>query len=252
MTTALVTGAARRIGRAIASDLAAHGHAVAIHANASADAAEALAAELAEAHGVATAVVVADLSDPGAVARIVPEAAAALGPLGLLVNNASVYETDGADTLDAAFFERHMAVNALAPALLARDMAARLPAGETGVVVNLVDQRVWKPTPQAFSYSASKAALWWMTRTMAQAYAPRLRVAALSPGPTLGHDRQGEEAFARQVAATPLGRQPALEEFGRAVRFILETPSLTGQMIALDAGQHLSWQTPDVTGVGED
>lgn len=249
---ALVTGAARRIGRAIAADLARHGHPVAIHANRSREAAGALAAELAAETGVATAVVIADLADPAAVVRIVPEAEAAVGPIGLLVNNASVYESDAAETVEADFFQRHMTVNALAPALLARDMAARLPDGAAGLVVNLIDQRVWKPTPQAFSYSASKAALWWMTRTMAQAFAPRVRVVGVAPGPTLASERQDGDGFARQVAATPLGRQPDLAEFGRTVRFALSTPSLTGQMIALDGGQHLAWATPDVVDVGED
>lgn len=252
MTVALVTGAARRIGRAIATDLAAHGHAVAIHCNASREAAEALAADLSHAHGVATAVVDADLADPDATARVLARAEAALGPVGLLVNNASIYESDAADAFDPAFFHRHMAINVAAPAVLVRDMAARLPAGEGGVVVNLIDQRVLKPTPQAFSYAASKATLWWMTRTMAQAYAPRLRVMGLAPGPTLGHDRQDAALFGKQVKATPLGVQPDLASFGRTVRYVLDTPALTGQLIALDAGQHLAWRTPDVVGVGED
>lgn len=252
MTVALVTGGARRIGRAVASDLAAHGHAVAIHCNRSRAEAEALGADLAERHGVATAVVDADLADPEAVATIVPRAEAALGPVTLLVNNASLYETDTAETFDPAFFAAHVTVNATAPAMLARDLAARLPAEAAGVVVNVVDQRVWKPTPQAFSYSASKATLWWMTRTLAQALAPRVRVMAIAPGPTLGHDRQGDALFEKQVAATPLGIQPPLGDFGRTVRYVLETPSLTGQMIALDSGQHLAWRTPDVVGVGED
>ena len=252
MMPALVTGAARRIGRAIATDLARHGHPVAIHCNRSRAEADALAADLSRRHGVATAVVDADLADAAAVARLVPRAEAALGPIRLVVNNASVYERDGADSFDPAFLARHMAVNAVAPAILARDMAARLPEGATGVVVNLIDQRVWKPTPQAFSYSASKATLWWMTRTMAQALAPRVRVMGIAPGPTLGNEEQDDALFRRQVDATLLGVQPDLESFGRTVRYILETPSLTGQMIALDAGQHLAWQTPDVVGVGED
>lgn len=239
---ALVTGGAHRIGRAIASDLAAHGHDVAIHANRSAEAASALADELAAAHGVATTVVTGDLSDPAAVRRLVPEAARAIGPLGILVNNASVFEEDDVGTVTEDSFRHHMTVNVEAPVLLTRAFA---DAGGPGLVVNILDQRVWKPTPRFLSYSASKAALWWLTRTMAQALAPRIRVVALGPGPTLKAARQSEEDFDALVAAVPLLAAPPLADFGRAVRFLAETGSITGQMIALDGGQHLAWETPD-------
>jgi len=239
---ALVTGAAHRIGRAIASDLAANGYDVAIHAKRSVDAARTLAADLAAAHGVATAVVSGDLADAHAVSRIVPEAAAAIGPLGVLVNNASIFEEDAVETVTGESWTRHMAVNAEAPALLTRAFAE---AGHPGLVVNIVDQRVWKPTPRFLSYSASKATLWWLTRTMAQALAPRIRVVALSPGPVLKAARQSQEDFDDLVATLPLRETPALAHFGRAIRFLAETDSITGQMIALDGGQHLSWETPD-------
>jgi len=239
---ALVTGAAHRIGRAIASDLAANGYDVAIHANRSFDAARELAAALAAEHGVATAVVTADLADPGAVRRIVPEAAAAIGPLGVLVNNASVFEEDAVENVTEESWRRHMTVNAEAPLLLTRAFAEQCGSG---LVVNIVDQRVWKPTPRFLSYSASKAALWWLTRTMAQALAPDIRVVALAPGPVLKAASQAEEDFDALVEAIPLRAAPALAHFGRAIRFLVETDSVTGQMIALDGGQHLAWQTPD-------
>lgn len=250
--TALVTGGSKRVGAAIVEDLAAHGFAVAIHCNGSRSQAEDLAARIAADHDVGTAVVQADLTDAAAVGRIVAEAAGSLGPIGCLVNNASVFDSDRAESVEPDFFLRHMMVNAAAPAVLARDMAAGLPDGAGGLIVNILDQRVWKPTPQAFSYSASKAALWWMTKTMAQAFAPKIRVMGIGPGPTLRGPRQSEDDFARQVAATLIGTAPDLAAFGRTIRYVLDTPALTGQMIALDGGQHLAWETPDVVGVGED
>jgi NAD(P)-dependent dehydrogenase (short-subunit alcohol dehydrogenase family) len=241
---ALVTGAGRRIGAVIARDLAAAGHAVALHANRSAGAAEDLAAGIRAAGGRA-AVVTADLADTDAVAALLPAVEAALGPVTLLVNNASMFESDQASTFDPALAERQMRVNLWSPCLLARELAARLPEGESGVVVNLVDQRVWRLTPMVFSYTLSKAALWTATQTLAQALAPRVRVAAIGPGPTLANVRQRPEDFAAQFSAVLLGRGPAPDEIAAAVRFILATPSFTGQMLALDGGQHLAWQTPD-------
>ncbi len=241
---ALVTGGARRIGRAIVEDLVAEGYAVAIHCNRSRAEAEALAGEIVAAGGRA-AVVEADLGDPAAVGRLVAEAESAVGPISLVVNNASEFEPDSAAAVDPARFERHMRVNLLAPCKLAGDMAARLPEGCDGVVINLVDQRVWRLTPAFFSYTLSKSALWTATQTMAQALAPRVRVAAIGPGPTLANVRQRPEDFAEQTAALLLKRGPALSEITTAIRFILDSPSFTGQMLALDGGQHLAWETPD-------
>ena len=189
------------------------------------------------------AVLGADLADPAAVAGLVPAARAALGPLGVLVNNASVFEPDAVGGLDLALWERHFAVNLRAPVFLAEAFAAQVE-GE-GAVVNLIDQRVWKLTPRFFSYTLSKAALWTATRTLAQALAPRVRVNGIGPGPTFASARQAPEDFARQQAALPLGRGPSPEEIATAVRFLIEARTVTGQMIALDGGQHLAWQTPD-------
>lgn len=244
---ALVTGGARRIGRAIVEDLARHGFAVAIHCNTSRQEADALAARLLAAGGRA-AVVQADLENVEEVEGMIGAARAALGPVGLLVNNASVFEDDSVLDFEPATWERHFAVHVKAPALLTRSLAAQLPEGGEGLVVNIIDQRVLKPTPGHFSYLLSKSALWMATRTTAQALAPRIRVNAIGPGPTLANSRQDPDDFAAEVENVLLRRGPDLSEFGRTVRYLWEARSVTGQMIALDGGQHLAWQTPDVTG----
>ena len=247
---AVVTGGARRIGRSIALDLSASGYAVAIHCSESAAEAEDLAEEIRSRQRRAV-VVTADLGDLDAVGRIIPEAEAALGPVSVLVNNASLFKSDDALSLDPDLFQRHMTVNLTAPCFLARDLAARLPAGHEGVVINMIDQRVWRLTPMFFSYTLSKATLWTATQTLAQALAPRIRVAGIGPGPTLANVRQSAADFRKQTEAVILRRGPALAEITNAVRFILETPSFTGQMLALDGGQHLAWETPDVVGIAE-
>ena len=248
--TALVTGAARRIGAAIARDLAAHGWGVAIHYNTSSVEAEAVAAEIRAAGGRAVAVK-ADLADLASLPGLVDAAVSALGPIGVLINNASEFEPDEIGALDVARLERHLRLDLASPVLLADAWLARLPEGVEGHVINVVDQRVLAPTPRFFSYTLAKSALWTATRTMAQALAPRVRVNAIGPGPSFANPRQTAEDFARQAAAVPLRRGPTPEEFGRTVRFFVETPSITGQMVCLDGGQHLAWETPDVVGVGE-
>ena len=245
--TALVTGGARRIGRAIVEDLAAHGFAVAIHANESVEEAEALARSL----GPSAMAVQADLSDGTATAGLIAKVARVLGPVGLLVNNASLFKPDTVEAFSDGLWERHFAVHVKAPSILARDFARQLPEGAEGSIVNIIDQRVWNPTPRYYSYTLSKAALWMATRTMAQAFAPRIRVNAIGPGPSLPNERQDDAAFQAQVEGLILRRGPGLEEFGRTVRFLFETPSITGQMIALDGGQHLAWETPDVAEIAE-
>jgi NAD(P)-dependent dehydrogenase (short-subunit alcohol dehydrogenase family) len=242
---ALVTGGARRIGRAIVTRLAAAGYAVAIHCRESTDEAEALRSDLVAAGGQA-AVIEADLADAVSVSGLVGRAAAALGPLTLLVNNASEFEADQIKDLDPARWERHFAVNLRAPVFLARDFAAQLPAGRVGGIVNILDQRVLKPNPTFFSYSLTKSALFTATRTMAQALAPEIRVNAVGPGPTLANCRQSDEDFARQGEAVPLRRHPSPDEIAEAVLFLAQAGSVTGQMIAVDGGQHLAWATPDL------
>jgi NAD(P)-dependent dehydrogenase (short-subunit alcohol dehydrogenase family) len=243
--TALVTGAAIRIGHAIAEDLAANGWAVAIHCNRSVDAANALAATI-TASGGRAAVVTADLSDLAALPGLIDRASSAIGPVGLLVNNAAIFEKDGIGDLEPEAWRRQMDVNLAAPAFLADAFAKALPEGTAGNIVNIIDQRVWKPVPEFLSYQLSKSALWAATVALAQALAPRIRVNAIAPGPVLPSPRQSQADFDAQAATLPLGKGPALADFGRAIRFLVETPSITGQMIALDGGQHLAWKTPDV------
>lgn len=247
---ALVTGAARRIGRGIAKHLAKEGFAVAIHCRRSGGEAQQFAETLRKA-GARAAVLEADLLDMAQAEQLVARAEAALGSVTLLVNNASVFLPDSAAAPDWAAWERHFGIHVKAPAALAASFAAALPADRSGLIVNIVDQRVWKLTPQFFSYTLSKAALFTATRTMAQALGPRIRVNAIGPGPTLANERQRPEDFRAQQEGLLLGRGPDLVEFGRTILYLWDTPSVTGQMIAIDGGQHLAWQTPDVTGMRE-
>jgi NAD(P)-dependent dehydrogenase (short-subunit alcohol dehydrogenase family) len=247
---AFITGGAKRIGRSIALDLAAHGFGVAIHCGTSRVEAEQLASAVSAAGGRAC-VLQADLMDTARTGQLVEEAAAELGPIRLLVNNASVFEKDSVTTFSEEVWDRHFALHVKVPAILARSFAQALPQDHEGLIVNMIDQRVWKPTPRYFSYTLSKTALWMATRTMAQALAPRIRVNAIGPGPSLPDAGEDEESFRRQTRALPLGHGPELPEFGATIRYLWETPSITGQMIALDGGRHLAWRTPDVIGDDE-
>ncbi|MEZ0169820.1 SDR family oxidoreductase [Microvirga sp. TS319] len=249
--TALVTGGAMRIGRSIVERLAREGFEVAIHCRRSTDVAEEIASMIAAAGGRAV-VVQGDLADASVVERLVDEAVLRLGrPLTLLVNNASEFEPDEVETLSPERWDRHFAVNLRAPAFLARDFARQLPTDREGSIVNIVDQRVWKLTPQFFSYTLTKAALFTATRTMAQALAPRIRVNAVGPGPTLANERQGDEDFGKQSRAVLLGHGGTPDEIAEAVIYLAQARSVTGQMIAVDGGQHLAWETPDVAGIRE-
>lgn len=240
---ALVTGGAARIGRAIALALARDGWAVAVHHSDSEAAALALVAAIEEGGGRAVALR-ADFMEEAQVEGLVGQAGAALGPLGCLVNNAAVFEYDDIGSADRGSWTRHMAVNLRAPFVLTQAFAAALPARAQGCVINLIDQRVWNLTPHFVSYTLSKAGLWTLTRTAALALAPRIRVNAIGPGPVLPSIRQSTAQFAAQCARTPLGRGAAPEEIARGVRFVLDSPALTGQMITLDGGQHLGWAMP--------
>jgi NAD(P)-dependent dehydrogenase (short-subunit alcohol dehydrogenase family) len=243
--TVLITGAARRIGRAIALDFAARGWQVAIHCHGSAADAESLAREIASLGSIAQ-VLRADLSDPAAVEALIPQCTAAIGAPTCLINNASMFLYDALSSLDPQQWDAQLAVNLKAPVFLTKSFAQHLPADAAGNVINMLDQRVLKPTPHFFSYAVAKAALWSATQTMAQALAPRIRVNAIGPGPVLASSHQSPDQFASQSAATLLQRSTSPAEIATAIRFILDAPALTGQMIALDGGQHLVWQTPDV------
>jgi NAD(P)-dependent dehydrogenase (short-subunit alcohol dehydrogenase family) len=237
---ALVTGGARRLGRAIALALADAGFAVAVHAHRSIVEAEATAGEI-RGHGVAAAVLPADLTDEAALAALMPAAQAALGPIGVLVNNASEFFRDEWHDATRASWDAHLAPNLRAPFALMQQFAHALPAGTEGAVINMLDERVWSVTPHFVTYTVSKAALWTLTQSMALALAPRIRVNGIGPGAALPNERQTQEQFARMAASTPLGRGTGPEEIARAAIALLALPSVTGQMLALDGGQHLQW-----------
>ncbi len=239
---ALVTGGALRIGRAIVLALARAGYAVAIHANKSLADAEALRDDIARGGGQA-GVVAADLADHDAVMGLMPAAAAAVGPLTLLVNNASAFEPDEVGSLDRERFDRQLAINLRAPVFLAQAFAAQAPAG--GSIVNVLDQRVYRPGPGFFSYGLSKSALYVATTTLAQGLAPHVRVNAVAPGPTLANVWHGDDVFKRRTAAMPLGHGPAPEEVADAVLFLAQAKNITGETIAVDGGQHIVWNRED-------
>jgi NAD(P)-dependent dehydrogenase (short-subunit alcohol dehydrogenase family) len=186
----------------------------------------------------------ADLGREAEVQNLVPAAIEALGPLGCLINNASQFENDGIETADRKSWDAHMEANLRAPFVLAQAFARQLPADAEGVILNMLDQRVWNLTPFFMTYTVSKAGLWTLTQTLALALAPRIRVNAIGPGPALPNVRQTAEQFARQCASMPLQRGTSPDEIVDALRFILRARAMTGQMIALDGGQHLGWAQP--------
>lgn len=235
----LITGAAKRIGRAIALDMARHGWAVAIHFRGSRGEAESLLREIEKSRGKAR-LFQADLQDHASLDRLVSDVAATLGPPTCLINNASEFYLDTVANLDERTWDLHLDINLKAPVFLAKAVAHHLPPEANGNIINIIDQRVWKLTSDFFSYTISKAGLWTATRTLAQSLAPRIRVNAIGPGPVLQSVHQTPEDFAAEERRTLLRRGPSLDEVAAAVRFILSSPSMTGQMIALDGGQHLS------------
>ena len=241
----LITGAARRIGRAIALDMGRAGWHVAVHYNTSGEDAEKTVAEI-KAAGSRAVALHANLAEPSEVKGLISSCVDKIGAPACLINNASLFEHDRIQNLALDAWQAHMDINLRAPVFLAQAFAASLPAGEDGVIINILDQRVWKLTPEYFSYTLSKSALWTATRTLAQGLAPNVRVNAIGPGPTLANSRQSNKAFEQQQKSTILqhGAEPAA--ICAAVRFILDAPSMTGQMIALDGGQHLAWRTPDI------
>jgi NAD(P)-dependent dehydrogenase (short-subunit alcohol dehydrogenase family) len=239
-STALVTGAARRIGRAIALHLAAEGWAIAVHYHGSAEAAEGVVAEIRAGGGTARSFR-ADLGREAEVETLVDRTTDVLGPLSCLVNNASMFEYDSAESATRANWNLHMEANLRAPFVLSQHFARQLPADSDGAIINIIDQRVWNLTPHFMTYTLSKSGLWTLTRTLAMALAPRIRVNAIGPGPTLASAHQTDAQFAEQCARMPLRRGTTPEEIARAVGFILSAPAMTGQMIALDGGQHLGW-----------
>ena len=236
---ALVTGGARRIGRVLAAVAAEAGYDVALHVRHVDDDAEASASEV-RAKGRKAAIVACDLRKEAATVALVGEAEAELGPVTLLVNNASVFEDDRFAGMNRASWDLHMETNLRAPLVLAQAFARRLPADRDGLIVNVLDQRVLDPPPSFFSYSLSKAALWDATRMLAKALAPRIRVNGIGPGPTLPSIHQDAAAFEAEVASTPMKRPSSPQQIGAALRYLIDAEAVTGQMIAVDSGQHLS------------
>ncbi len=247
---ALVTGGGRRIGRALSLALAGGGWTVAVHYNGSAADAQRVADEIAASGGRASAFG-GELTEEETPDRLMDAVGDRLGPVSCLVNNAARFDYDEALTMTVEGWDRHMQVNLRAPVFLARAMAKRLPEDQTGNIINIIDERVWKQVPTHFSYGVSKSALWSATRMLAQSFAPRIRVNAVGPGPTLQGVHQSPEDFARENSSMLLGHGTNPEEIARAAQFILASPAMTGQMIALDGGQHLLWQTPDMDGVDD-
>jgi NAD(P)-dependent dehydrogenase (short-subunit alcohol dehydrogenase family) len=238
---ALVTGGAQRIGRAIALAMADAGFDVALHCHSSIEAAETTGAEIRRI-GRRCVVLRADLADEAQATQVLPRAAGSLGPIGVLVNNASPFERDEWHDTTRVSWDMHLEPGLRAPFVLMQQFARALPADAEGAVINLLDQRVWSITPHFVSYTVAKAGLWALTQSMALALAPRIRVNGIGPGPTLPSPRQTAEQFARQSASVPLGHGTSPEEIARAVLAILALPAMTGQMLALDGGQHLQWQ----------
>ena len=255
--TALVTGAGKRLGRAMALYLAGRGHDVAVHYATSQDEAEGVAADI-RAMGRRAQTFQADLLDETQTEALIPAATASLGPLTVLVNNASIFEYDRIDTATRQSWDRHIESNLRAPYVLTQAFARNCPPAvmdendeplAQGLIVNMIDQRILKLTPEFSSYTIAKMGLWALTRTAAQGLAPDVRVNAIGPGPTLQGARQSVQHFAGQRAATVLGRGACVHDITAALGFFLDSPSVTGQFLAIDGGQHLAWQTPDVLGV---
>ncbi len=242
----LITGAGKRVGRGIALDLAKHGWQVGVHYNHSDKAAKEVCTLIKDKGGKA-APLQADLYDMTQVRGLIPACIEALGAPTCLINNASLFVPDSLETVTDESWDLHLDVNLKAPVILSQAFVKALPEQEDGNIINLLDQKVWRLTPYYMSYTLSKAALWTATKTLAQALAPKIRVNAIGPGPTLPNDRQTQEEFEQQCLKTPLEVGTTPQEIAHAIRFILEAPAMTGQMIALDGGRHLAWKTVDVT-----
>ena len=247
--TVLITGAAHRIGRAVALGLAEDGWQIVIHYSNSENAANELAQIITDKGGDAKTLQ-ANLGDAGETSSLISRAMETVGPLSALINNASVFERDEVATLTDDSWDMHLNVNLKAPAILMRDFAKQAQAG--GNIINIIDQRVWRLNPDFISYTVSKTGLWTLTQTFAQALAEQqIRVNGIGPGPTLANQRQNPEEFEKQTRLVPLGSGANPQDIIDGVRYILSAQAMTGQMIALDGGQHLAWKTPDVTEVVE-
>ncbi len=257
-TAALVTGGARRLGRAMALELARQGYDIALHYVGADEEAHETAAQI-KALGVNVTTLQADLLIEQESQNLIARATDALGkPLSVLINNASVFEYDDIKTATRQSWDRHMQSNLRAPFVLTQNFARQAPPVTTdsqgeplasAAIINMIDQRVRKLTPEFMTYTLAKMGLWALTQTSARALAPQIRVNAIGPGPTLQGARQSAEHFSAQRQATVLKRGSNPSDIVAAMRYILSAPALTGQLLCIDAGQHLAWQTPDVLGL---
>jgi NAD(P)-dependent dehydrogenase (short-subunit alcohol dehydrogenase family) len=255
---AIVTGGSKRLGASMCIALAARGYDVAIHYNASQEPADALAKSI-RAKGQNAVALDADLLDEAATQGLIARASEALdGPLSLLINNASIFEYDTIDTATKTSWDRHIGSNLRAPFILTQEFTKQVEDPVTdengepvasGLVVNMIDQRVRKLTPEFMTYTIAKMGLWAFTQTAAQALAPKIRVNAIGPGPTLKGARQSETHFADQRRNTILERGSNPDGIIKALNYFIESDAVTGQLLCVDGGQHLGWKTPDVLGV---
>ena len=249
--TVLITGAAKRIGKAIAIGMAADGWRVVLHYGTSKKEAESLV-QLIRGNGGDAFKLHADLCDEEQTGLLIPSALKIAGPISCLINNASLFEEDSVQTASCESWNAHMQINLRSPFVLIQALRDQLPEGHEGNVINIVDQRVRNLTPHFLSYTLSKAGLWTLTQTLALSLAPHIRVNAIGPGPVLANSRQSEEAFIKQWSSLPLRRSVTPHEIVQAIRFIIDTPSMTGQLITLDGGQHLGYsQAPPGGGENE-
>ena len=242
----IITGGAARIGAAIAKKLSAPGVEIVIHYNKSKAHAEKLKKELAK-NSTKVYLVKGNLSKENDLKKIVKFSKNKLKYFDCLINNASLFESDKLENFNTESWGRHLRTNLRTPALLSKEFAKNI-RGKNNNIINIIDQRVFKLTPFFFSYTISKTGLYTLTKTSAMSLAPKIRVNGIAPGPTLKNKRQSEKHFRKQYLATPLKKQVDVKEICNAVDFFIQNRSITGQVISVDSGQSLSWQTPDIMG----
>lgn len=241
---AIVTGGSKRIGKSIVKKLSFLGWKVIIHYNSNKNDALSLQKEI-QKKGGAASIIKANLNSSKAIEELISKSEKKFGKLTLLVNNASIFENDSVHSLTIDTWDIHNNVNTKAPLLLSQSFAKLLPKKEPGVIINIIDQRVFSPRPDFISYSSSKNSLFWLTKVLAQALSPKIRVCAIGPGPTLKGARQTDNDFKNQSESVPLGNGSSPEDISQAIEFILNASSFTGQMITLDGGEHLDWIKPE-------
>ena len=242
----IITGGATRIGAAIAKKLSGQNNEILIHYNRSKSKAEKLKKDLSK-NGTKIYLVKGDLKKETDIKKIIKFAKLKLKFFDCLVNNASVFENDKLENFSLDSWSKHIRTNLRAPALLSKEFAKNVK-GKNNNIINIIDQRVFKLTPYFFSYTLSKTGLYTLTKTSAMSLSPNIRVNAIAPGPTIKNQRQSEKHFKKQYLATPLKRQVDVEQICNAVDFFIKNISITGQVLAIDSGQNLNWQTPDIMG----